>query len=182
MENPVSKLIKYRFSCFYDGILTCYEIEELKEKMLKYKEDKDEYYNKIYDNRNNCMNKIYDNETECKKSEKCKKDLEEHLKNCKHDKYPCSQRFVSYECQFKENNGRCRHFYEIENAQETIGFYDENLQDLYDRFYEAEVKYERELAKKENRLAEYIRKMNEEYDDYAFEEGQRIMMNMNKYK
>jgi len=59
------------------------------------------------------------------------------LKKCKNGKYACSQRFVSYECQFKEN-GRCRHFYEIENTQETIDFYDENLQDLYDIFYEAE--------------------------------------------
>ena len=174
--HPVAKLIKYRFGCWYDGNLTCYEIEKLKEKMLKYKEDKEKYYNGIYNNRNNCINKIYENERECKNNEKCKEDLEEHLKKCKNGKNACSQRFVSYECQFKEN-GRCRHFYEIENAQEIIDFYDENLQDLYDRFYEAEGKYQRELAKKENRLDEYIREMDEEYDDYAFEEGRRIMMN-----
>ena len=170
--HPVAKLIKYRFDCWYNGNLTCYEIEKLKEKMLKCEEEKDKYYNGIYDNRNNCIDKIYENERECKNNDKCKQDLEEHLKNCK---YGCSQKYVSYECQFKEN-GRCRHFNEIENTQEIIDFYDGNLEDLYDRFYEARYEYERELAKKENRLDEYNREMEEDYDDYAFEEGRRIMM------
>ena len=69
------------------------------------------------------------------------------MKNCK---YGCQQKYVSYECQFKEN-GKCGYYYEIENTKEILDFYNGNLEDLYDRFYEAEYKYEREResAKKE---------------------------------
>jgi len=49
---------------------------------------------------------------------------------------------------------------------------------IYMTYFMKQKEYQRELAKKENRLDEYIREMDEEYDDYAFEEGRRIMNNI----
>jgi len=54
--HPVAaKLIKYRFDSWYNGNLTCYEIEKLKEKMLKCEEEKEKYYDGIYNRRHNCI-------------------------------------------------------------------------------------------------------------------------------
>ena len=87
-----------------------------------------------------------------KKMLECKKEVDKYYNeiysqrfNCKHG---CSEKYVSYECRIK-NNGRCIHYYEIE---EKIDYYDENLEDLYNEYYSIKYDYECALYEKENRL------------------------------
>ena len=90
--------------------------------------------------------------------------MNEHIKICD-STYKCKKNFVAYECQFKEN-GRCSHYYKIENVEEDIGYIEENIHDYNIDYIDLKVIYDRALAVKEDRLEEYQRQMDEDWDDY----------------
>ena len=50
--------------------------------------------------------------------EDCEKKLHEHIEICNSDsRYKkCTENYVAYDCRFKEN-GKCEHYYEIEELQ-----------------------------------------------------------------
>jgi len=91
----------------------------------------------------------------------CSQELQKHLDVCTGDgsgRYKCTKNFVSFDCENGEN-GRCSHYYEIENAKEDLGYIEciEHEQNII--IAELESEYQLALAKKEDRLREYL------YDD-----------------
>ena len=92
--------------------------------------------------------------------ETCAEKLQKHLDICP-GTYKCTRNFVAYECQFKEN-GRCSHYFEIQDFKEELER-DEYYEDEdRDRLRGLEYKYERALAVKENRLEEFL--SDDEFD------------------
>jgi len=92
----------------------------------------------------------------------CSQELQKHLDVCMGSdgfgRHKCAKNFVAYDCENGEN-GRCYHYYEIENAKEDLEYiecyeYEENI-----AIAELESEYQLALAKKEDRLREYL------YDD-----------------
>jgi len=170
--SPVAKLIYYRFGPHYQGKLTCYELNEIKEKMLKAKAELNEKEN-MNDKIWHCEDVIRNLEKECESNPLCKQNLKVHLEVCNSKYSKCTRHFVSYDCQFKEN-GRCEHYYDIDEETEKKERYQSIISDLHERVGELEMKYERELARKENRLQEYYDMVDSDYDDWAFHEGIRL--------
>lgn len=164
--HPTSKLIKKRFSHDYDGVLMWREIENIKDKMLKYKHQKEEYISETRLEYAKYKEILRENKKLCSESIECKENLEKHIQSCT---CGCTKKFISYYCQFKDDNGRCNHYYEIEDANETIGIIEYNIQNLNDEYYEYESDYEREVAKKQNRLKEYYEELEEEWEAACFE-------------
>ena len=175
--SPVAQLIKERFSCWYTGKLTLGEINAIKEEMDKAKNDLDTYRDEIYDNKCELVKSLKEQKRLCEGNSDCKKKLDVHISVCDGidgtGKYKCEKNYISYDCQFKEN-GRCSHHYEIEHIEETLGEYEYNISEYAASYYDLEISYERALARKENRLEEYEQQMDEEYEDWNFEFGQRI--------
>jgi hypothetical protein len=93
--------------------------------------------------------------------ENCAQKLQKHLDECT-GTYKCTKNFVCYECQFKEN-GRCSHYYEIDEAKKQLEEFEYYEDEYYDRISDLECTYNRALAVKEDRLQEYI---DDIYDDY----------------
>jgi len=92
-------------------------------------------------------------------NEICKEELQKHLDICS-SSYKCKDNIVSHECQFKEN-GRCSHFYEIENLTEDLDDYECIIHQEEIRIIDLEVEYDRALAIKEDRLKEYFDKLDD---------------------
>jgi len=88
----------------------------------------------------------------------CSQELQKHLDVCTGDRsgrYKCTKNFVTYDCENGEN-GRCSHYYEIESAKYDLAGiecyeYEENM-----AIAELESKFQLALAKKEDRLEEYL--------------------------
>jgi hypothetical protein len=172
--TPTAKLVTERFSTWYDGKLTVYEIENLKLRMFNCKEELDTAGNKLENKIWNCLDTIRNLRKECDSNPKCLEDLRSHVSRCGNG---CTRTFVSYQCKFKDYNGRCSHYYQIEQKVEEKDYYDEILDSMKERFNEAEYEYTRQLAKKENRLAEYQAEIDSDYENYenwAFHESMRI--------
>jgi len=173
--HPIAKLIKYRFSSFYDGVLTIYELNRIKENADKAKKILDDYSYKVFYKQCECRHKIREQKELC--GDECLRKLNEHLKICPEidgtGKYKCTKNYISYDCQFKQN-GRCSHYYEIEELQIELGYYDDDIHDMRANFYDYEITYNRELAKKENRLEEYDREREQEWEDYNFDFAQKM--------
>ena len=112
------------------------------------------------------LNQIEEQKRLC--GDECKRILNEHLKICLGfdgtGNYKCTDIHPSYYCQFKEN-GRCSHYYKIEDFMEKLEWYAENIDILAGDYYQLKFRYNKELAKKENRLDEYEREKEEEWDD-----------------
>jgi hypothetical protein len=174
--HPIAKLIKSRFNYdYYDGILTIHELNRIKEKMDEAKKKVDEYSISVSEKQWECRDKIHEQKKLCR--DECVKKLDEHLKICQglddNGKYKCTKNYISYDCQFKQN-GRCSHYYEIEELENELAYYNENIRDMRIDFYDFEVIYNRALAKKENRLEDYDREMEQEWEDYCFDFAQKI--------
>lgn len=92
-------------------------------------------------------------------TETCAQKLQKHLNECKGfdgtGKYKCTIDDISYDCQFKNDNGRCCHYYEIEKAKEEFEFIyhirADELSDLLDMEYH----YKKALAIKTNTLDKF---------------------------
>jgi len=169
--TPTAKLVTERFSTRYDGKLTIYEIETLKRRMLNCKEELDTAGNNLETKIWNCLDAIRNLRRECESNPRCLEDLRSHVSRCGNG---CTRTFVSYHCQFKNDNGRCSHYYQIVRQVEEKEYYDEILSSLQERFSDAEYVYERQLAKKENRLEEYQAEIDSDYENWAFYESMRI--------
>ena len=173
--HHIAKLIKYRFGSYYDGILTIYELNKIKENADKAKKILDNYSDKVFDEQREYRRKIRQQKELC--GDECVRKLDEHLKICEGidgtGKYKCTKDFISYDCKYK-NNGRCSHYYEIEELESDLGDCNETIYDMRTKLYKLEETYNRELAKKENRIEEYDKEMEEEWDDYNFDIGQRM--------
>ena len=174
--HHIAKLIKYRFGSYYDGILTIYELNKIKENADKAKKILDDYSDKVFDEQCEYRLKIRQQKELC--GDECVRKLDEHLKICEGidgtGKYKCTKDFISYDCKYKINDGRCSHYYEIEELESDLGDCNETIYDMRTKLYKFEETYNRELAKKENRLEEYDKEMEEEWDDYNFDIGQRM--------
>ena len=66
--------------------------------------------------------------------ETCTQKLQRHLNECTgiDGKYKCTQKHISYDCQFKEN-GRCSHYYEIKDYEEELETYEYNEEEDRDK-------------------------------------------------
>ena len=176
--SPVAQLIKERFSCWYIGKLTQREINAIKEEMDRAENDLDTYRDKIYDNKCELVKSLKEQKRLCKENSECEKKLDAHISVCDGidgaGKYKCEKNYISYDCQFKEN-GRCSHHYQIERIEERLDEYQYTTGEYNSKYLELLVLYERALAVKENRLEEYEQQIEDEYDDWNFEFGQRMM-------
>ena len=114
---------------------------------------KDIMYDRICENRRQC-------------GSKCKEELEQHLQSCTNN---CRPDFLSYGCQFG-NNGRCSHYFIIEDSIDNIDRYNHTLQTFAEEYYDIKSNYDLQLAKKEGRLDEYNQQIDDEYEDYAWNE------------
>lgn len=176
-QSPVGKLINERFSSWYSGKLLWREINDIKAEMDEAKNKLETYRDEIYDNKCELLDSLREQHRLCNSSDKCVQKLDSHLKICGgidgNGKYKCEKDYVSYDCQFREN-GRCSHYYEIERIEEQLGNYQYDIDEYNSSYIDLQVVYERALAVKENRLKEYQEQIEDEYDDWNFEVGQRM--------
>jgi len=161
-RHPLCYMITDRFNGTYDGKLMRRELNDMKERIKELQESLQDYIDEIYADRKKAILLIREQKKLC--GEKCEKELQAHLDTCTglNGKYKCTENYVSYDCQFKEN-GRCSHFYEIKRADEELEQYEYYEYDKKDRLQDLEIEYERALAVKENRLQEYL---DDLYDDW----------------
>lgn len=97
--------------------------------------------------------------------ETCAEKVQKHFDTCAAT-YKCGGKFgnfVAYECRYGDN-GRCSHYYEIQDFKEELERDEYDEDEDKDRLVGLEVEYERALAVKENRLQEYLDDLYE--DDY----------------
>jgi uncharacterized membrane-anchored protein YhcB (DUF1043 family) len=176
-SSPTAKLIKERFSHWYDGKLTIYEINAIKEEMDKAKYELDKFRDEIYENKYELVCSLREQRRLCKSNDECVQKLDAHLKICGgidgNGKYKCGKDYVSYDCQFKEN-GRCSHYYEIERIEERLGNYQYADDSYYEAYIDLQIAYERALAIKENRLKEYQQQLEDDFDDWSHELSMRM--------
>jgi hypothetical protein len=153
--HPVAKLIKNRFGPWYNGPLTVYELDVIKEKMEKAEKQLRDYEKEVRGERHDYIRKIRQQQEMC--GDECVRELEEHLKVCKgiNGKYKCTKDFVFHDCQFNSENGRCSHYYEIEELETELGLCDESIYDFKRKYIFLEREYQKQLAIKENRSEEY---------------------------
>jgi uncharacterized membrane-anchored protein YhcB (DUF1043 family) len=167
--SPVAKLIKSRFGPWYTGKLTIYEINSIKEKMDKVKNNLDTYEDEIYNNKCELVDSLRKQRMLCKSSTECTEKLDAHLNTCD----GCTKNYVSYDCRFKEN-GRCSHYYEIEHIEERLEDYQYVIDEYTSSYHDLQYEYERALADKENRLKEYQQQLEDDFDDWSFEVSMRL--------
>jgi len=175
--SPIGSLINERFSSWYRGKLMWREINVIKAKMDKAKHELDTYRDEIYDNKCKLIDSLREQQILCNSSDKCTQKLDAHLKICSgidgNGKYKCKKDHVSYDCQFREN-GRCSHYYEIEHIEEQLEDYQYVIDEYYSSYLELENSFERALAVKENRLDEYEQQIEDDYEEWNFNMGQRM--------
>jgi hypothetical protein len=159
--SPIGRIINDRFSTYYDGKLTWREINAIKEKMDRCAENRINYEREIEADRYKLIEARKEQKKLC--NAECAKKLEEHLKICDATKYKCTEKYVAYDCRFKEN-GRCSHHYEIEHINKELEKYEYYLDEYEESYIDYEVEYERALAIKENRYEEYKQRISEYFD------------------
>jgi chromosome segregation ATPase len=179
-SHPIVSVLRETHDTYSDRRLTSMEMYFLKEKLdeAKARVTKCEQNKKMHD----LYYDINKQKSLCSQSSKCAEDLQAHLKVCSEteQKYKCREDFVAYFCQFKDN-GRCEHYYEIEHLEEEVGWYEQDLSETRSSYYSLETHYERAKAIRENFLAEYEKKKDEEWDDMCFEAAMNMnMIQMNK--
>jgi len=165
IQHPISALIKARFSPCYNGKLLQSELDKKKIIIDKRKRNLEKYTESKRERRRELDKKIQDTTDLCNNT--CSQELQKHLDKCTglggSGRYKCTKYFVSYDCENGEN-GRCSHYYEIESAKDDLAeiecyefFENMAIEDLESKFQIA-------LAKKEDRLEEYL--YDYTYDDY----------------
>lgn len=159
-SHPLCYMIRNRFSYDYDGKLMWRELNVMKEEIQNMKRSLREYQEKFSPSYHEFYKLIREQKQLC--GESCAEKLQKHLDVC-NGNYKCSKDHITYECQFKEN-GRCSHYYEIERAKEILEEFDYYEHEDQDKISDLEVRYERALAVKEDRLEEY----EEELDSYYY--------------
>ncbi len=143
----IAKIIKYRFSDRYTGKLTLGEINSLKEKVTEKKTAIDNYRKEHRDK------------------------MHELRESWRKQKLLCS---VDPIC-MKKTNGRCSHYYDIDQIEdEEEDEYQNNIDCDKRELYTLEREYERALAIKKNRLGEYEKEMEDDWDEYNFRVGQNM--------
>lgn len=165
--SPIAKLINQRFGYWYTGKLTIYEINSIKEKMDKVKNDLDTYEDKVRNDMWDLKDSLRKQRMLCNSNKECVKKLDAHLKICNgfNGKYKCNKDSVSYDCKFKEN-GRCSHYYEIEDLEEQLENFEYVIDKYTSRYHDLQYIYERAMAVKENRLDEYQQQLEDDWDSY----------------
>lgn len=171
-SHPLAYLVRKRFGDYYYGKLTIYEINALKERMIEAENNLENYISKVQKEKNALIKSISEQCLLCKSTSKCGEKLEEHLKVCD-SVHKCKKDFVAYECQFKKN-GRCSHYYEIKHLDEDLENIEYVIDDYRRKYLDLKVEYERELARKEDRLEEYEQQEDDDWDDWNFEFSQMV--------
>lgn len=171
-SHPLAYLVRKRFGGYYYGKLTIYEINSLKEQMIEAENNLENYRSMVRIEKNTLMRSISEQCSLCESSSNCPEKLEEHLKVCD-SVYKCNKNFVAYECQFKKN-GRCSHYYEIKHLDEDLENIEYAIDDYRRKYLDLKDEYERELARKEDRLEEYEQQKEDDWDDWNFEFSQRV--------
>lgn len=153
-RHPLYYMITNRFNGRYDGKLMWRELNEMKEELEETRESLANYYREVRDDMNKLCQTIREQNKLC--GEECAKKLQAHLDTCTglDGKYACTETFIYYDCQFKEN-GRCSHYYEIKRAEEDLEHFEYYEHEKKGRIIDLEIEYERALAIKEDRLKEY---------------------------
>lgn len=159
--SPTAELIKERFSRYYDGVLTIYEINALKELMDKASKDRDDASSNFRKYRSECYSRIREQQELC--GEECERILEEHLHECTAKPNKCTKRYVAYVCEY-ECNGRCSHYFKIQQEEEDIEDYNYREGEFASKYHTTENEYKRELAKKEGWLDEYLEDCENAYE------------------
>ena len=161
-RSPVAELINFRFAkprgvCGYNGKLTIYELNEMKEQIEKMRKSLEEDRKKMMPRLSQCDELIRKQRSLC--SENCDQALQKHLDACTGDgtgNYRCTKNRVSYYCKCKDN-GRCHHYYEIErlkeDSEENFGYYE---REFLEKINILEYEYRYSLAVKENRVRQFL--------------------------
>lgn len=89
---------------------------------------------------------------ECENTPECRVNLRNHLDICE---YGCTLSYVSYDCDHVEN-GRCRHFYDIEYKKEDCENYEEQIERYSNCYDKDKFEYEYALAIAEDREREFL--------------------------
>ena len=150
-RHPLYYKITNRFRYEYDGKLMWRELNAMKEEIENKRKSLRDYQKDILSRYAELSDLVREQKNLC--GERCAEKLQKHLDVCDGE-YKCTKDFIRYECQFKEN-GRCCHYYEIERANEKLeelDYYEHEDQNL---IIDLEIRYERALAVKEDRLDEY---------------------------
>jgi hypothetical protein len=161
---------------YHDDILLQSEIDNLKRQYESSKEKLKKIKDEVYENTWELNEKIYKIKNEC--NIMCVKWLDQiHICTCKN----------CYHCENTDgidrfDLGRCRHYYEIERIKEDIDYQEEYIDDYTKIYWDIESRYKRELAKKEKSLDEYQQQLDEDFDDWSFEESMRYSNYQRYYK
>lgn len=161
--TETSLLIRDRFGPNYDGIRTIYEINDLKEEMDNAEREYNKTVSKYRPYLIECYDKLSAQEKLC--TAECKQRLQEHLNICA----DCNMEYVGYDCEYKDDNGRCSHYIIMRSQEEDIDHYEYINRKYLSIYNVAKDKYTREVAKKDGTFDEYIEEMERLYEQEARE-------------
>lgn len=156
--HPIAYMISNRFNDYYNGKKLWREINYMKERLDEIKTSLHEYEKKYWHHMTELVKLIRNQKKLC--NEKCADELQKHLDICSSIYNKCSVDFVAFDCKFNDN-GRCSHYYEIEDLQEELDNYKCDIHKYEYEIIELESCYERALAIKEDRLEEYYNNLED---------------------
>ena len=165
--HPIRSLIQHRFSSFYSGKLFWFELNKMKKIIDDRRNKLSSYEDKVEDHMSELKYLIREEKKLCYNDSSCAENLKKHLVECQ-SKYKCTETFLSQDCWLHDNNGRCCHYFKIENSEEDLGRYECIIYEDKESLYDLEVDYEKALATKENRLDEYYQEISDNCDDYFY--------------
>ena len=155
-RHPLYYKITNRFRYEYDGKLMWRELNAMKEEIENKRKSLRDYQKDILPRYAELSDLVREQKNLC--GERCAEKLQKHLDVCDGE-HKCTKDFIRYECQFKEN-GRCSHYYEIERANEKLEELDYYEHEDESLIIDLEIRYERALAVKEDRLDEYQQELD----------------------
>jgi len=159
-RHPNAYMIVNRFCSDYNGKLTWRELNAMKERIEKFSKSLYEYQKEVWPRRRELKNLIREQEKLCGKE--CAEELQKHLEKCTVTP-KCSVGIVAYECRYGDN-GRCSHYYEIQQFNEELERDEYYEEEDKDRIQDLEIDYERALAVKEDRFQEYLDSICDYFD------------------
>ena len=154
---------------YHDDILLQSELDLSKKKL-------DDIKKIVYERISKTDEKIYEIKNDC--NIMCVKWLDQiHICTCGN----------CYHCENTEgidrfDLGRCLHYYKIERLKEENEYDEEYIHNYTETYWDIKNQYERELAKKNKTLDEYESQIQEDYEDWSFEESMRYSNSQRYYK
>jgi hypothetical protein len=164
-RNPSSLISERNNDAYHDGILLQSELNRLERKLEKNKKSLEDIKSIKYEIIFDLEKEIWKIKDDCKNM--CLKWLDQiHICTCGSCYYCCNHGGID-----QSDLGRCRHYYQIEEKREDIYWNEECINNVASTYYDIKNHFEREKAKKEKYLQEYLNDLEEEYDNFSFQES-----------